>query len=504
MKILLVDDEAIILNGLRKLIGGWEDFQLVGSADDGETALEWLQKAEILPDLIITDIFMKYVDGLELVEQVNRLYPGIRCAILSGHGEFHLAQKAIHLKVSRYIMKPVDRSDLFSILKEIQLEVQAEQSQREERLKKEQFAAETVQFVRDKLLTDLLEGRVFSEKQWQEFSFCLPFDIHEPFISGVIRLRGAELDLNQRNMLLKCVAVKDLFMETFLIDNKGFILIKDYHTLVFGLQWEAHGWGELKEFSSISESVLGLNLSLVHGQKEEVLWELPTVYTSLLEQLEMRKTESYVYPLEQERKLSLALRAGQHHRMTKETADFMQQLIIENIGRESILQGLYRMMESISTTMENMGVNCPPYPPVVQVPISLAIERMEKWLDACLIERNLLKSEDEMDRVDKVITYMQEHYGDKSISLQRLADLAALHPNHFTQSFRKQTGLSCMQFLARLRMKKAKELLDDSNLKISEIAERVGYENPLYFSSYFKKWVGLNPSEYKERLRSDA
>lgn len=504
MNILIVDDEPIILNGLRRLIGEWDGYRVIGCADDGETALEWLESSEVLPDLILTDIFMQYIDGLELIEQVNRLYPGVRCVILSGHGEFHLAQKAIDLKVSQYITKPVDPSRLFSFLENIRTELQTEQEQRLDLLKREQFAADAALYVRDKLLSDLLEGRLLSEEQLSGFAHCFPFSVDEPFTAGVMHLLGAETDLTGRNALLRIVAVKQLFLETFLEVSGGFVMIKDTRTLVFGIQLELGVRKEIEEFTLLTESVLGIQISMEMGETEKGLLTLPSAITGLCEKLEGRRAESFIYPFEQERKLRLALRMGQENSFTKAASEFMASLVNGNTSEESILQGLYKLMESVSTLFKETGVPCPSYPPLSQVTVSTAINRMEKWLEACVNQQKMHKSQDTVGAIDKVTMYMQEHYGDPSLSLQLLADLASLHPNHFTQLFRKNTGLSCMQFLAQLRMEKAKELLHQTDLKISEIAERVGYENPLYFSSYFKKWVGLNPSEYKERLRSDG
>lgn len=504
MKILIVDDEPIILNGLRRLIGEWEGYHVIGCADDGETALEWLQNSEVLPDLILTDIFMQYIDGLDLIEQVNQHYPGIKCVILSGHGEFHLAQKAIDLKVSRYITKPVDPSELFSFLESIRAELQTEQEHRLDLLKREQFAADATLYVRDKLLSDLLEGRLLSEEELSDFVGCFPFSIDQSFIPGVIRVFESEMGLPQRSILLQSVAVKQLFLETFLTDFKGFVMIKDTKTVVFGIQLEPDDRNEIADFPDLVENVLGIQAAMAMGQKAEGLLALPSTISGLYEKLESRKAESFVYPIEQERKLRLALRLGQQKVIMQAASEFMDHLVNENPDIESILQGLYKMMESISSLFKEMGMSIPSYPPLSQVPAATAIERMEKWLEACMNQQQMRKSQDTVDAIEKVTMYMQEHYGDTSLSLQQLADMVSLHPNHFTQLFRKNTGLSCMQFLAQLRMEKAKELLHQTDLKISEIAERVGYENPLYFSSYFKKWVGLNPSEYKERLRTDA
>ncbi len=501
MNILIVDDESIILKGLQRLIGKWEDFHIIGVADDGVTALEWLKETDTLPDLILTDILMRYMDGLELIEEVRKLYPEIKCVILSGQEEFHLAQKAIDLHVSRYITKPVDPVELNNVLKKMAEEVQKEKEQRIDLLKKEQFAANTALYVRDKLLTDLLEGRLLSKEELEGFSSCFPFSIDEGFTTGVIRL--VEVDVDQRNLLLNSVAVKQLFLETFLAREKGFVMFKDSRTLVFGIEPTTELIEEIKEFSSLALSVLGIQIILTIGQKQQGLLQLQSSVIELIEQLESRSVESFVYPYEEEQKLRVLLRAGKTEEGTKATASFLQMLTASNSSLESILQGCYKMIESVSSLFTEMGVRCPDYPPLSNVPLSTVLERIEKWMDLCLHERQLQQNGPKVEAIDTIITFMQEYYQDSSLHLQQLAEIVSLHPNHLTQLFRKHTGLSCMQYLAQVRMEKAKELLQQSDLKIATIAEQVGYENPLYFSTYFKKWVGLNPSDYKERLRKN-
>lgn len=238
---------------METVIKEWNDFQVIGIADDGETALSWLHEAVELPDLLITDIFMQYMDGMELIKRVNNLYPQIKCAILSGHEDFQLARRAIELKVCQYITKPVESEALLAILEKIKAEVMCEKSCNNYLLKKEQNLT--------------------------------------------------------------------------------------------------------KDFSVNSEDV-----------------------------------------------------------------------------------------------------------------------------------------------VEKVIQYIYENYKNSSLSLQELAEVVSVHPNYLTQLFTKRKSIPCMQFLTQIRMDKAKELLRQSDIKISEVAKIVGYENPLYFSSYFKKWVGMNPSKYREAL----
>ncbi|WP_248930092.1 response regulator [Paenibacillus hamazuiensis] len=417
MNIMIVDDESIIRNGLARAIGEFAGFRVVGTADDGESALEWLKTASILPDLIITDIFMQYIDGLDFIEQVSVMYPDIKFVILSGHGEFHLAQKAIHLKVCRYITKPAETGELYSVLSGMKEELDKNRSKQLDLLRREQLAANAALYIRDKLLSDLLEGRLISREELSDFAGCFPFSLNDPILGGVIRLLKIGQDLTQRDVLLYGVAVKQLFSEAVLSQMKGFAMMKEIDTLIFGILPEnfENALGVVMRFPDLSENVLGVPVALELGEEAGGLLHLKSSVAAALRRMEERISRR-IRSEPEERAQEIASYSGKPH---------------------SAL-------------------------------------------------------------VDKVIKHMNDHYGNRSLSLQQLAAQAEVHPNYLTQAFRRHTGLSCMQFLARLRMERAKELLHGTDLKICEIAERVGYDNPLYFSTYFKKWVGKNPSAYKE------
>ncbi|MCZ8516941.1 response regulator [Paenibacillus filicis] len=504
MNILIVDDEPIIRKGLEKAIRQLEGFTVAGSADDGETALEWLEGAERLPDLIITDIFMQYIDGLELIEQVNRLYPGIKCTILSGHEEFHLAQKAIDLKVCRYITKPVEPSELYAVLDCIRTDIRKERLRRSDLLRLEQLTANASLYVRDKLLSDLLEGRLVSAAELHDFAGCFPFSLEEEFISGVMCVCKWDSGSSQRDMLLYSVAVKQLFLEAVLSHRKGFIMIKDTGTLVFGMQGDSRELETAADFCSLAESVLGIPVAVELGDPAKGLLQLASSLAGAFERLEARMNETFVYPFQEEQRLRVALRTGDTDGMHRVTADFAGRLLATGSGPDIALQGFYKLIVSVEQLLEELQVACPPSPRLSHLPFPSAVERIERWLDACLLARGALPSPSGSELVDKVAAYLEEHYAEASLTLQQLAELAGVHPNYLTQTFRKITGLSCMQYLARLRMEKAKALLHQTELKICDIAERVGYENPLYFSSYFKKWVGVNPSDYKDGMGTYA
>jgi two-component system response regulator YesN len=499
MNVFIVDDEQIIRKGLERVIQEFEGYQVVGSADDGETALKWLSEAVILPDLIITDILMQYIDGLDLIAKVNELYPGVRCTILSGHEDFHLAKKAIDLKVLRYITKPVEPKELYTVLETVRQEIDKEQKNKIDLLRKEQLSANASLYVRDKLLSDLFEGRLVSVREISSFAEYFPFSLENNFHGGVIRILKASAELTNRDYLLYSVAVKQLFSETILVQCRGFVMIKDTNTLVFGL---SDGFADaaeaVEQFPYLADSVLGIPIALGVDEEARDLLHLGLSVADAYEHMEKKMKSLFNYPLESEKKLRLAIRNGQAEEARLSAEAFIGLLLESHFGMEPILQACYKLIESIQILLAELGLEIPAAPRLVRLFIPEISRQMKDWLEDCISRRASLKTKHRNDLIVKVTAYMEEHYGDYELSLQRLADLVSVHPNYLTQTFRKQTGLSCMQYLARLRMEIAKQLLNSDDLKINQISEIVGYENPLYFSSYFKKWVGMNPSDFKK------
>lgn len=508
MNILVVEDEQAIRKGIEKAIAQLNDgFRVLSTADDGETALQWLETAKVLPDLIITDIYMQFMDGIELIEQVNRRYPGIPCAILSGHEDFRLAQKAIDLKVCRYITKPVQPAELHGILCAIREDIMKARL----RFASQQHAgkpsrANTESYVREKLLSDLLEGKLLSMAELKENADCFNFPLDGEYFGGVVRLKKSEPELSQRDLLLYCTGTKHLFSETVLGNVKGFVLIKDERTLVFGIQpADSNSCDSIQNFALLADKVLGIPVATAVGTVVRGIVRIPQSVSQAYDLLEAHSLGEPSYPLEEEQKFRMALGTGRTEEALLSARQFLRMLMAGNEGDAHALQGFYKLAVSVEKLFQELGLQCPALPQLHRHSMAVAAKRMQRWLEACVISRGTVtKTGAASDVVEKVAAYIEQHYHDYSLTLQSLADVVSLHPNYLTQTFRKQTGFSCMQYLAKTRMEKAKQLLNNTDLKISEIAEKVGYENPLYFSSYFKKWVGKNPSDYKEESGSYA
>jgi len=511
--VMIVEDESIIRKGLEKAIARMDgSFRVVGAFDDGESALAFLERTDAWPDLIVTDIYMRRMDGLELIEAARKLRPDVKCVILSGHEDFQLAKKAIALKVERYVLKPIDAAELGKVLAEAAEDIRRERSIRSDQARLETLEslhAMSAAHLRDKLVADLLRDRPASLEDARRFSHVLPFGADDRFVCGVMRVRKGCPAASPRDAYLYCMAVRQLFTETVLAETGGFAVETEAGALAFGVVCAGAAEDAAREaverFAATSEAVLRVPVAVAIGGAADGLDGIRSAVDRAMGLLAETMREDARYPVERERNLRIALGTGKTEAAAEAVREFLRELTGSGAGAEFVLQALYRLVVAVEALFAELGSPCPKPPALSAQTAAVAMERIEGWVGECAIARaSAAGSQTRPDVVQRVRAYLHEHYGDPAITLQSLAAFAGVHPNYLTQTFRKQTGLSCMQYLAQLRMEKAKELLRETDLKISDVSVRVGYENPLYFSSYFKKWVGVYPSEFKEGMGAYA
>ncbi|MCX7708781.1 MAG: response regulator, partial [Clostridia bacterium] len=163
LKVLLVDDEEIIRSGIAQGID-WAQlgFQVIGEAEDGEQALQAVK--EMRPDVVITDIKMPFMDGLQFIEAVKPQYPNVSIIIISGHDEFHYAQKAVKLGAYDYILKPIELEYLKEILVNIRKEHEVELEKEMEVNHLRDKISENICDLKEKFIEDVLYGKLSAEE----------------------------------------------------------------------------------------------------------------------------------------------------------------------------------------------------------------------------------------------------------------------------------------------------------------------------------------------------
>lgn len=530
-KVFLVDDEIAVRNRIRDCID-WEktDFVFSGEAPDGEFALSLIQ--EIKPDILITDIKMPFVDGLQLSQIIRKNMPWVKIIILSGHEEFYFAREAMRIGVSEYLLKPLTSADILESLKRIQIQIEVEKKEREnaEKIKK-QLAQNTTLF-RDKFLNELLLGMV---SPVEVIDNCASFNINiisKFYIVEIIELKSIKIDssegecseiLKSEELIDGVVAINNEviklrrnFGEIVLIikgDNAQTIEESAY-SLAQSLKYEVERKTScILEISigGVTERIQGINQSYKEADiiknyrylygKHKILGinDIKSTIGGKKEFIEVCKDDVHDF-----------LKCG----LKSEIPCFVNQYIdnLNKVEMKSLIYLYYLFMDivlNISRFINELGGRIEQLLPwVVDLENFVtgvdSIERFGELLGDILnrvFEFRDTRVEKKYDGIiSKAKEYIHNNFSNSNISLNSVASYVNVSPSHFSTIFSQETGENFIEYLTKVRVKKAKELLKTTSLKSTEIAYNVGYNDPHYFCYIFKKAIGITPKEYRNEV----
>ena len=523
-KVFLVDDEIVVREGIRSNFP-WEnsDFELVGEAPDGEIALSMLQ--DIRPDILITDIRMPFMDGLELCRAVSATMPWLYIVILSGYDDFAYAQEAISLGVKEYLLKPVSGEELLQVLNRIGDRI-SEDKRRQASMRsfKDQIASSS-QLLREKLLSDLLCGAdandILSRARALQMSLVARQYLCMLVDPARDHAEGEEMNAMQRLLCrladssggaaLVC-SMHDFFAMIVMGDDAHDLEERTYG-LAQAVQYDVEKNTSFHPLLAIGPAVTQLNqLTDSFVRAREILRRraLRSAGPRIVDTQEDHEIHSLpladlkALPIYEQLKLAKQDDAGE-----------LLDKYVESFGEtaaQSKLMANYILVDVVlaaSRIIREGGGE-----PQQVIPDALSLQGLEnaRSLDEALsIARDALKRalafRDDHDdtRYSRVIrqakAYIGEHFKNPDLTLHDVADYVALSNNHFCTVFSQETGVTFTEYITNVRIEKAMELLRDSALRTSDVAFQVGYNDPHYFSYLFKKTVGVTPRDYR---REDA
>lgn len=531
-KVFLVDDEIVIREGIRNNVM-WKDsgFSLVGEAPDGEIALSMLQ--DMKPDILITDIRMPFMDGLALCRQATMTMPWLHVIILSGYDDFAYAKEAMSLGVHEYLLKPVNAQDLLRSLQKIAAAVEERKRQQADyNALKAQFSTNS-QYLKEKLLQELLGGEV-EKAQMDAF--------HE---------RARSLRLNLRAHCYMAILVTPLYsdrrheeslavqmqLRRLSCDSGGAILFCECAgyplLLVMGdtdTDLEERGFGVAQAIQHELSDAVNIRAQVSLGKAVHELWALPESFAAARRVLQtagtlgaaQRDMRTILSADDMPADVGLSLSELNVMPITKQLqfvayddiATVLERYIasLGDSALHSAMMVSYVYVEVLlaaSQIIKDSGGN-----PAEVLPAQYQRERAIAEL-ACvdavkpLLEKILrhavaYRDQQSSSRYGAIIrnaqSFLAERYQDQAISLRDVAGHVSLSNNHFCTVFSQETGITFTEYLTDLRLSKARELLRATQLRASEIAYQVGYNDPHYFSYLFKKHMGVSPREFRQGL----
>lgn len=508
--ILIVDDEELV----RSLVIGTIDFQSLGfrevwEAEDGELAYNMV--AEHHPDVLLTDIRMPFMDGLELAERVRREFPNTKIIILTGHDEFQYAKKAIQLGVTDYIVKPIKPDELSALLKKAADELETERRERLEQTKLKRQLRESLPLLRERALNAAIMGSA----------------------EGLVqKLQSLDLDLSEAEGFSACVFDFDplpgagdreaaIPLARAMIEaeaGKKGVVFSDVEQRMVLLLYGGQTREQIRTMvSALRVRVNGeLKYSCACGVGAEVdsAEDIGTTYADALRSLD-RMTDDrnktydsaalpmakFDYPKQQVADLIAAIELN----MPYEKA--LAALIAAVSGKDVPVDGLRLIYGDVTGAGKKVllfaGAQIPEElsrPAKVRTVAELS-ERLSQELSATAQLLENIKIPRKRLIVENAKNYINGSFDDPDLNLNTVAAEVFVSPSYLSMLFKKETGESFVDYLTRVRMDAAKQIIRQNDLKSYEVALKVGYSDAHYFGVAFKKYTGMSPSEYKKLER---
>ena len=542
LKTFLVEDEVVIREMIKKMIP-WEQygFELAGEASDGEMALPLILKSK--PDLLITDIKMPFMDGLTLCKLVKKELPDIKIVILSGYDDFNYAKQAINIGVEDYLLKPITKNAFIERLEEIHNRYEHEKTQKEyyekfklemqeyernasrdffESLVRADFDLEEIYRRADRLNLDIVaeayniliftpdasDSSYNSSEGYSDWEAEVHKKIENYFLSHPVAMlfrhqvfSYAILVKGQRDTIKKntceCVETIQKIMEETRANVDWFVAVgeeadrlsrikQSYHTAArtyaFRYLYDGHilyynMLEQVKENSADTSKTEAVQLKNVNinALNPEILQKF---LSSGLEDEVDSFVHDYFHAIGREPMESLVLR-----NYVVLNVRFSVLSFLKKIGYDDTELSREETDDVVKKTSQSTEASVAYAEEVLKRAIAIRDE------NAGSQNRSVLK---------QATDFIDGHYMDEEISLNRVAHAANVSANHFSALFSQNMGQTFIEYLTSLRMDKAKELLRCTSKRSSEIAGEVGYKDAHYFSYLFKKTQGITPSEYRK------
>lgn len=515
--IIIVDDEVFVRKGLIGMID-WtgSGFEIIGEADDGEDALELIRAKR--PHLVITDIRMPILDGIGLIEAVTAEQLGTKFIIISGYNDFRYAQQAVRFGVLDYVLKPVDEHEIVKALHKFREEFSARQ-QLQDRLQLHEGEKRMEALLRGEPLDAVLEAW---EQQWTaagatQFTYVL-LEINNVFPWSRQQLPGkAELKEAIRQEVGGITAEPPLVYE----HRRFFGFIVPDHSL------RQHG-GELRSF--LAECLnrlcgrLDIQAATYAGQPVSTLKELKHSYTSAKETAEFKYARpaqpiltygdiaglelKYIHPgNEVFRAWMEAIEenntGGLLAALDRLFAEFREQMVSKEAMKAVAVQCVHSVLHTIRSMKGDEKQLASLVPMMNWYDHNITLDELRSLFEAFSLEaaeliQGLYQSYG-TGGLHRIKSYVDRNFHE-NLNLKQIAGQFYMNSAYLGQIFRKNYGLYFNEYLLQLRITEAKKLLRQTDLRIYEIAEQVGFRNADYFVTQFEKLEQSTPTEYRNRM----
>ena len=523
--LLLVDDEEDVIQVIMHKVP-WETlgFSVIGHANNGVKALEIIEECQ--PDVVMTDIRMPYMDGLELCSCIRQKYPATHILLFTGIDEFEYAKEAVHLEIEEYILKPSNASELETVFAGLKVKMDQEISEKKSVAVLQEYYMNSLPQVQANFYSTLIEGRIHEEELQKyldhyQISFkgplfcCLVIHVSKTTIPNDMdeRLLMPSVDKQAREQLEQRWGAKSF---TYLDNTVMIVQLKDENEL-------PELTDECDRFCKYIYRIIGAVVTIGVGQSCRSIVDLPQSYHSAKEAVSYRvlyggkRAINIREVIPQKRELSTTDSDSELSELLKMISLGSEQEILQAIGAYldkiyvqskslqehqiavmELISGLYRFAVNNDLVFgEGASASMGEYLKL----INMEKDVLQQWLRRhCLwLHESIRQARDSSTQslIRKAKEYVHSHYQDEGLSLDDICETLGISNSYFSSVFKKDTGNSFIGYLTEYRMEKAARMLVETTEKSYMIAKSVGYTDANYFSYVFKRQYGVSPSKYR-------
>ncbi|WP_394925374.1 response regulator [uncultured Robinsoniella sp.] len=500
LKILVVDDEPRVRRGISSLIEEYEDkYELAGCCESAAEAIEFFTRE--VPDVVVTDIKMPHMDGLELINYLKHRYQNLEFVILSGYGDFEYAKKALQYQVYDFLLKPVEEEEFYQVLDAIA-------KKRTEKRKENEESAEDNHFF------NLLKASAREEEQ--HYLKVLGF------IGKEERYRVMIIETQYINAaaLKSAGGMKRLLKQELYSDLKIYNCFDRQSVLIWNRKWDG------EEFAGKAEALLNnYNCKVLTGVsgetndylllKEQYMQALIALKNCIYERFQTifvydkdRMDQEIKFPKEIMERMINAMKSLNDEGLCTHIKALMEVYKESNCSILRLKNHMMFLGTNLERLCESYGIDSGYSKNILSFISNIeemkTFSELEELLSSNITEisagiRQIHEYKTKSYRMNNIMKYVDENYT-RDISLQEVAEYANLSVGYLSNYFKTEAGMNFIDYITYRRMERAKELLVSTNDKIYRIAEQVGYTNSQYFTTLFKKQIGVTPAEYRQYL----
>lgn len=525
--LIVVDDDEVVRNGLQKFID-WESmgFHLVNCFEDGREAIHFLKNNQV--DVVLTDIDMLDINGLELSRYIYENFPLIKTIIISGYKSFDYAQQAIEYNVQHYLIKPTDISDIRAVFEKVSEELENRiQEKAEKKLYRKKYE-DVLPLLKEQFLLNVFTVSIQNENDLalrleainlpQQLIYypCSIIDIS--FNLNTKQDDQADIQFLKRNVQnffhveRKGIHYMSFFPKENILRTLALATINNEDQFRLGIE------KDVKSIKKLIQSNFGIALLVEnrrmypHLMKLTMSIEQPAHRTTLIVEdrdstMEIKEYRDFIQQYKGFIPFIISGDIDSSENLLEKIFLQLEERPVQNVQR--LIIDLFSMLTQtfVEKGMDIFEINNGEFSYHYVLNMD-NIQQIKQWSKDCLYQFiEYYKEVDQVSSIKQIINkakdYMKSNYH-KDISLEDVAEHVFLNHVYFSRIFKENTGQNFSDYLTSIRMEKAIELLRENKYKTYEISAMVGYRSSKYFSKVFRQTTGCTPREYSRRFLMES